>query len=105
MDSYLRGRKQRVKISNSYSSREEIMFGVPQGSILGRLLLNIFICDMFLFITDSDIASYADDNTSYASVDNPQEVVKKLEKISVDLLTLLRLGGGLRPHPLVKFFK
>ena len=93
MDSYLRGRKQRVKISNSYSSWEEIMFGVPQGSILGPLLFNIFICDMFLFITDSDIASYADDNTPYVSADKPQEVVKKLENISIALLTWFKNNG------------
>ena len=93
MDSYLRGRKQRVKISDSYSSWEEILFGVPQGSILGPLLFNIFICDLFLFMTDSDIASYADDNTPYVSANKPQEVIKKLEKISIALLTWFKNNG------------
>ena len=32
--SYLNGRKQRVKIDDKYSLFEEILFGVPQGSIL-----------------------------------------------------------------------
>ena len=46
--SYLKGRKQRTKINSSYSSFAEILFGVPQGSILGPLLFNAYICDLFL---------------------------------------------------------
>ena len=58
MNSYLTHRKQRVKINES-----EILFGVPQGSILGSLLFNVFICDMFYNLEDFDIAKYADDST------------------------------------------
>ena len=47
VNSYLSNRKQRVKINNKYSSWSEILFRVPQGSILGPLLFNIFICDIF----------------------------------------------------------
>ena len=54
----------RVKIDHFYSSWEEILFGVPQGSILGPLLFNIFVCDLFDFIDNGvNIESYADDTT------------------------------------------
>ena len=65
---YLFHRKQRTKVNSSHSSWEEILFGVPQGSILGSLLFNIFVWDLFSVLSDVKLTCYADDNTPY--VDN-----------------------------------
>ena len=83
--SYLKNRKQRTKINSAYSCWEEIIFGVPQGSILGPLLFNIFLCDLFYMMSDTDLASYADDDTPYVSADTIDEVIRKLETASVKL--------------------
>ena len=68
LHSHLTKRRKRAKKNNTYSSWNEILFRVPQGSILDPLLFNIFfLCDLFLFVSDIDIANYADDNTPHAT--------------------------------------
>ena len=74
--SYFLHRKERVKINGRYSSCSEILFEVPQGSILGALLFNIFICNMFYFA----IANYADDTTSYSADKSAEFVLNNLEQ-------------------------
>ena len=93
LHNYLTNRKQRIKKDRTFSSWEEILFGVPQGSILGPLLFNIFLCDLFLFISDTDIASYADDNTLYTVGKNPEKIIKVLEHTAVEILTWFENNG------------
>ena len=62
---YLTHRFQRVRINSSFSSWKEILFGVPQGAILGPPLFNIYSKDIFLFLI-LDIANYADDNSPFS---------------------------------------
>ena len=83
--SYLTNRKQRTKVNSSHSSWEEIPFGFPQGSILGPLLFNIFLCDIFFVMIDIDFASYADNNTPYVSSDSIEDVIRILENDSIKL--------------------
>ena len=71
--------KQRTKVNNTYSTYSNIIFGVPQGSILGPLPFNIYICDLIYDITDCDIASYADDNRPYCSSFSLDKVINELE--------------------------
>ena len=85
MQSYLCNKKQRTKINTAYSSREETFFDVPQGFILGPLLFNIFICDLFLIMNKVDFANYADDNMPYVIGNGVKEAINSLKKASDEL--------------------
>ena len=69
----------------SYSSWEEIVFQLPQGSILGPLLFNIFLCDLFFITKETDFSSYADGKTPYRTAVTIEEVIKLLERDSMML--------------------
>ena len=86
---YSSNRKQRTKINRTYSSWLEVIFGVPQGSILGPLMFHIFFADLFFILNDVDIANYADDNTPYVIADGINGAIKSLEKASTALLERL----------------
>ena len=64
---YLTERTQRTKVNGIYSPKRKLKYGVPQGSILGPLLFNLFLNDIFYFIKESNLANYADDTTAYLS--------------------------------------
>ena len=77
--SYFPDRKKRTKINSTYSSWEEILLGVPQGSILGLILLEIFFCDLFSVVSDFYFAGYTDDNTPNVIGENTKEVTEAPE--------------------------
>ena len=78
---YLTKRKQRVKNNSSFSSYLDIFQGVPQGSILGPLLFNLFLCDLFLFVEEADIMIYADDNTPHVCSEKIDVTLEKLDEV------------------------
>ena len=95
---YLSDRKQRVKIANTRSSWVHLKKGVPQGSILGPLLFNIFINDMFMFIEKCSLYNYADDNALQNASKVKSEVIYNLEhdcRIAINWYDI----NGMQAHP------
>ena len=80
--SYLKGRKQSVNIKGKLSSFMDILAGVPQGSILGPVIFNIFINDMQNIFDKCSLNNYADDNTLDDHASSIPELVDSLEKDS-----------------------
>ena len=79
---YLSNRKQRVNVGNAHSSWKEILYQIPQGSILDPPIFNIFLCDLFYFLEEVAVTSYADDTTPYTTNKTSDLVMKEIEHFS-----------------------
>ena len=75
---YLLNRRQRVKILDATSSWKSILKGVPQGSILGPAIFNIFMNDVFCAVQDGALFNYADDNTILVKAKTKEGLANKI---------------------------
>ena len=73
--SYLLNRSQRVSVNNVLSQHKSILYGVPQGSILGPLMFLMFIYNLPLYINDVTTDMYADDTTLF-DINVSKEVIQ-----------------------------
>ena len=85
--SYLTDRKQQVRIGSVLSELGNITHGVPQGSILGPALFNIYLNDLPTLPNSGALESFVDDSKLYLSfpVKNAGEVMRKINE---DLLKI-----------------
>ena len=79
MQNYLCNRQQRISRNGSFSDLTEVITGVPQVSILYPLLFNIFLNDIFVFISKCNLCNYADDNTIYSTGKDLNRIRRNLE--------------------------
>ena len=78
--SSLSNQKQRIKINDVFSSWKDLILGVPQGSLIGPLLFNIYLNYSFFFLKDVGICNFPDDSTEYISDKSLENVLKSREK-------------------------
>ena len=83
---YLSDRWQRTKINVSFSSWSELLTGVPQGSVLGPLLFNLYINDFFCQITKTHACNFADDTALNAFSRDLEDLFSSLEYDTVSAI-------------------
>ena len=71
-----------TNVGSSFSELLNIIYGVPQGSILGPFP---FLISMIIYICDVTFSSYADDTTSFITGMNFEQIIPELESILLSI--------------------
>ena len=79
MLSYFTNRWQRTKVNTTFSDWSELKKGVPQGSVLGPVLFNVFLNDLFYILDVTKVCNYADDTTLHVCDDSLKQLISRLE--------------------------
>lgn len=92
--SYLSNRLQCVRVGNAISSFRPITRGVPQGSVLGPTLFNLFLNDITMLNLDSKLLLYADDVVLYFTGENLTSITNILQA-DLDKIQQWSINNGL----------
>ena len=79
LHSYLSKRWHRTKVNTSFSSWEELIKGLPQGCVLGPILFNLYLNDLFYLRDFTEVCNFADDTTFRACDNDLNNLIKRLE--------------------------
>ena len=74
MNNFLTGRTQFVAADGAVSASSDVISGVPQGTVLGPLLFLVHIGDIDTNVTESRVASFADDTRLMKQIASPRDV-------------------------------
>ena len=79
LHSYLSKQWHRTKVNTSFHSWEELIKGIPQVSVLGPVLFNLYLSDLFYLVDLSKVCNFADDTTLHACDNDLNNLIKRLE--------------------------
>ena len=85
IQNYLCNKQQKISTNSSFIVWTEVIIGVPQGSILSPLLFDIFLSDIYMFISKYNLCNYADDNILYFTGKDVNRIRRNLE---IDFMVL-----------------
>ena len=80
--SYLSDRWQRVKINDTFSTWSALEQGVPQGSVLGPVVFNAYVNDLFFTLFSVNVCNFANDTTPFVCDLTLEVILTQLQESS-----------------------